>query len=104
MRSVSTTTFRSTRRRIAKFRCCCADLPGAKRIRATFSSCTRGCSNAPQNLARSWAAGRGARWWGGAGGGAGAGEGGGRRWGGGGGGGVGGGGRRRATARGRWGR
>ena len=34
---LSTTIFRSTRRRIAKFRCCCAVRRAAKRFRATFS-------------------------------------------------------------------
>ncbi len=48
-RSASTTTFRSTRSPIAKFRCCCGARPAARRIRETFSSCTRACSNAPRN-------------------------------------------------------
>ena len=34
---------RSTRRRIAKSRCCCGGRRGAKRIRATCSTCTRVC-------------------------------------------------------------
>ena len=42
----STTICRSTRRRIARFRCCCGGRRAAKRIRATCSTCTRGCSSA----------------------------------------------------------
>ena len=42
----STTTCRSTRRRIAKSRCCCAVRRAARRIRATCSTCTRVCWSA----------------------------------------------------------
>ena len=41
-----TTTFRSTRRPTAKFRCCFADHPGAKPSQVTYSICTRACWNA----------------------------------------------------------
>ena len=47
MRSASTTTSRSTPRPIARSRCCCGGRPVARPIRATCSTCTRGCSNAP---------------------------------------------------------
>ena len=42
----STTICRSTRRRIARSRCCCAVRRAAKRIRATCSICTRVCWSA----------------------------------------------------------
>ena len=51
MRSSSTTTCRSTRRRIARSRCCCGVRPAAKRTRATCSTCTRGCSSARRSCA-----------------------------------------------------
>ena len=47
--SASTTIFPSTRRPIAKFRCCCGVLPAARRFRATCSISTRACWNAPRN-------------------------------------------------------
>ena len=46
-RSSSTTIFPSTPRPTGRFRCCCGVPRAAKRSRATFSTCTRGCSNAP---------------------------------------------------------
>ncbi len=42
----STTIFRSTRRPIAKSRCCCAGRPAARRIPATCSTCTPVCWSA----------------------------------------------------------
>ena len=42
----STTTCRSTRRPIARFRCCCAARRAARRTRATSSTCTRACWSA----------------------------------------------------------
>ena len=45
----STTIFPSTRRPIAKFRCCCGVLPAAKRFRATCSISTRAFWSAPRN-------------------------------------------------------
>ena len=47
--SASTTIFPSTRRPIAKFRCCCGVLPAAKRFRATCSIFTRACWSAPRS-------------------------------------------------------
>ena len=41
-----TTTCRSTRSPIARSRCCCGVRRAARRIRATSSICTRGCSSA----------------------------------------------------------
>ena len=45
-RCASTTIFRSTRRRIARFRCCCAVRRAARRFRATCSICTAACWSA----------------------------------------------------------
>ena len=46
--AASTTTSRSTRRPIARSRCCCGGRRAARRIPATSSTCTRGCSSAPR--------------------------------------------------------
>ena len=46
MRCASTTICRSTRRRTARSRCCCAVRPAARRTRATCSTCTRACWSA----------------------------------------------------------
>jgi hypothetical protein len=46
MRCASTTIFRSTRRRIARSRCCCAVRRDARRIPETCSIFTRGCWSA----------------------------------------------------------
>ena len=51
-RSWSTTTSPSTRRPTARCRCCCAVRLAARRIRATSSTCTRGCSSAPSSCRR----------------------------------------------------
>src|SRR5438046_27714 len=48
-RCASTTTCRSTRRPTARFRCCFAVRPAARRTRATSSISTRACSRGPQN-------------------------------------------------------
>ena len=45
-RCACTTIFRSTPRRIARFRCCCAVRRAAKRFPATCSICTAVCSSA----------------------------------------------------------
>ena len=58
MRCASTTTCRSTRRPIARFPCCCGVRPAARRIRATFSICTRVCWSARRSCASSSAADR----------------------------------------------
>ena len=55
-RCASTTTCRSTRRPIARSRCCSAARRAAKPIRATSSISTRACSSAPRRCARSSAA------------------------------------------------
>ena len=47
-RCVSTTTSRNTRRRIVRSRSCSAARRAARRIPATSSICTRGCSSAPR--------------------------------------------------------
>ena len=48
-RCASTTTSRSTRRPTARSRCCCGVRRAAKRIPATSSTCTPGCSSAPRS-------------------------------------------------------
>ncbi len=48
-RSASTTIFRSTPRRIARFRCCCAVRRDAKRFPATCSIFTAACWSAPRS-------------------------------------------------------
>ena len=52
-RCASTTIFRSMRRLIAKFRCCCAVRRDARRFRATFSICIAACWSArPSSIGR----------------------------------------------------
>ena len=46
------TIFPSTRRPIARFRCCCDGRRVARRIRATCSTCTRACWSAPPSRTR----------------------------------------------------
>ena len=53
-----TTIFQNTPRRIAKFRCCCAVLPDAKRIPATCSISIAVCWSALRSFRTSWAADR----------------------------------------------
>ena len=57
-RCASTTIFRSTPRRIARFRCCCAVRRAAKRFRATCSICTAACWSAPPSSTTKTAAAR----------------------------------------------
>jgi F-type H+-transporting ATPase subunit alpha len=57
-RSACTTTCPSTRRPIARFHCCCGARPGARRIPATCSTCTRASSSGRRSSTASWVAGR----------------------------------------------
>src|SRR5579883_3167164 len=61
MRCASTTIYRSTPRRTARFRCCCAVLRGAKPIRETYFICTAACWSGRPSCPAIWGADRSPR-------------------------------------------